>query len=338
MLKRKIGELDASVVAFGAWAIGGWMWGGTEKSESVKAILAAFDAGINVIDTAPVYGFGNSESVVGEAVKELRRDEVIIATKCGLIWHEQQGELFFESNDKGRKGAEGGESADKQVYRCLKPETIRYEVEQSLRRLQTDYIDLYQTHWQDPTTDIAVSMEVLMQLKKEGKIRAIGCSNATPEEMAKYMECGVLDGDQEKYSMLDRGMEGKNLDFVAENDLAFLAYSPLGQGLLTGKVGPERVFEDGDQRNCNPRFDITNRERIMAMLAEFRPVAEQHNVSLGQLSIAWTFHQKGCSHVLIGARNEEQARENAVAGDVELSAEDVVFIRSVIDKYSADIV
>ena len=338
MLRRKIGEFEASVVAFGAWAIGGWMWGGTEKNESIRAIHAAFDAGINIIDTAPAYGFGNSEKIVGEAVKELRREDVLIATKCGLIWHEEKGEFFFESNDKGRKGAEGGDSADKKIYRCLKPETLRYEVEQSLKRLQTDYIDLYQTHWQDPTTDITDTMGVLMELKKEGKIRAIGCSNATPEDMQKYMAAGVLDADQEKYSMLDRDMEDGNLDFVADNDISFLAYSPLGQGLLTGKIGAERVFEDGDQRNHNPRFDIANREKIIAMLSEFKPVAEQHKVSLGQLSIAWTFHQKGCSHVLIGARNEQQAKENAVAGDVALSTDDVAFIRSVIDKYSSEIV
>ena len=340
MLMRKIGDFDASVVAFGAWAIGGWMWGGTEKSESIRAIHAAVDAGINMIDTAPVYGFGNSEYIVGDAVKELKRENVIIATKCGLIWHEEKGDLFFESNDKGIKGAEGGDTADKKVFRCLSPKEIRYEVEESLRRLNTDYIDLYQTHWQDPTTDIEVSMETLLELKKEGKIRAIGCSNATPDDMRKYLAVGKLDADQEKYSMLDREMEeaGKNLDFVADNDVAFLAYSPLGQGLLTGKMGADRVFNDGDQRTCNPRFDVENRVKVMAMLEEFKAVADKHKVSLGQLSIAWTFHQKGCSHVLIGARTPEQAAENAVAGSVKLSEEDIKIVRDAIVKHGPDII
>lgn len=340
MLKRKIGDFDASVVAFGAWAIGGWMWGGTEKNESVRAIQVAVDSGINMIDTAPVYGFGVSEEIVGEAIKVFRRDEVIVATKCGLIWHEAKGTLHFESDDKGVKGAGGGDVVDKMVYKCLTPENIRYEVEQSLQRLGVDYIDLYQTHWQDTTTPIEESMEVLLELKKEGKIRAIGCSNATPEEMLKYLSAGKLDADQEKYSMLDRALEeeGGNLDFVADNDVAFLAYSPLSQGLLTGKVGPDRVFEKSDQRNYKKRFDVDNRARVAAMLDEFKPVAAQHGINLGQLAIAWTFHQKGCSHVLIGARTPEQAAENAAAGEVQLSEEDINIVREAIIKHGADII
>ena len=340
MLKRKIGDFEASVVAFGAWAIGGWMWGGSERKESVRAIQAAVDAGITMIDTAPAYGFGVSEEIVGEAIKSFRREEVVIATKCGLIWHAQRGELFFESNDKGRKGAEGGATADKKIHRCLAPDVIRYEVEQSLRRLQTDYIDLYQTHWQDPTTPLEDTVGTLMELKKEGKIRAIGCSNATVEEMQQYMQYGTLDSDQEKYSMLDRKMEeaGGNLDFVAENEVAFLAYSPLAQGLLTGKMGPDRVFSDGDQRNFNERYAVANRERVASMLAEFSPVAEKHGVSLGQLAIAWTYQQKGCSHVLIGARTPQQAAENAVAGDIKLSAEDIKIIREAIVRHGGDII
>ena len=340
MLKRRIGDFEASVVAFGAWAIGGWMWGGTERSESIRAIQAAVNAGITMIDTAPAYGFGVSEEIVGEALKSFKRDEVVIATKCGLIWHAERGELFFESNDKGRKGAEGGNTADKRICRCLAPDVIRYEVEQSLRRLKTDYIDLYQTHWQDPTTPLEETVGALMELKKEGKIRAIGCSNATPEEMKGYMQYGTLDSDQEKYSMLDRELEeaGGNLDFVADNEVAFLAYSPLAQGLLTGKIGPDRVFSDGDQRNCNERFAVANRERVAAMLDEFRPVAEKHGVTLGQLAIAWTYHQKGCSHVLIGARTPEQAAENAIAGEVKLSAEDIKVVRDAIVRHGGDII
>ena len=294
MLKRSIGDFEASVVAFGAWAIGGWMWGGTEESESINAIHAAFDSGITMIDTAPAYGFGNSELIVGKAIKQLKREDVIISTKCGLIWHDKLGEKFFDSDEKGPTEAS---RASKEIYRCLHPEIIRYEVEESLKRLSTDYIDLYQTHWQDSTTPIEESMEALLQLKKEGKIRAIGCSNATPEDMQKYLSIGQLDVDQEKYSMIDRDLETTNLEFVINNNISFLAYSPLGQGILTGKMSADRNFEEGDQRLDNPRFSIKNRANVMTMLAEFKQIADKHNATLGQLAIAWTFHKKGCSHV-----------------------------------------
>ncbi len=334
MLKRNIGDFEASVVAFGAWAIGGWMWGGTEESESIKAIHAAFDSGITMIDTAPAYGFGNSEIIVGKAIKQLKREKVIIATKCGLIWHDKLGEKFFDSDEKGPTEAS---SASKEIYRCLRPEIIRYEVEESLKRLGTDYIDLYQTHWQDPTTPIEESMEALLQLKKEGKIRAIGCSNATPEDMQKYLSVGQLDVDQEKYSMLDRDLETTNLEFAATNNISFLAYSPLGQGLLTGKIGADRNFEEGDQRLDNPRFSIENRAKVMTMLNEFKQIADNHNATLGQLAIAWTFHKRGCSHVLIGARTPAQARENALAGDIKLTVAEIDLIQAAISKYAPNI-
>jgi aryl-alcohol dehydrogenase-like predicted oxidoreductase len=179
MRYRSLGKsgIEASVVGLGSWAIGGWMWGGAEEAESVRAIHAAIDAGVNLIDTAPVYGFGVSEEVVGKAIRD-RRDKVVLATKCGLVWHEEKGEFFFASDEKHPT-----DDGRIKVYRRLAPDTIRREVEWSLKRLGTDRIDLLQTHWQDSTTPIAATMHTLMELKKEGKIRAIGCSNATPEQM-----------------------------------------------------------------------------------------------------------------------------------------------------------
>ncbi len=340
MFRRKISGFDASVVAFGAWAVGGWMWGGAERSESILAIRAAIESGINLIDTAPVYGFGASEEIVGEAIKDFKREEVIIASKCGIIWHEERGEFICASDEKEKKAQSSTAGADKKLYRCLAPKMIRWEVEQSLQRLQIDYIDIYQTHWQEATTPIADTMGALLELKQEGKIRAIGCSNASVQEMQEYLRVGQLDVDQEKYNMLDREMEqkGKNLDFVEENGLAFLAYSPLAQGMLTGKIDAGRVFGAGDQRNHKPRFEVENRRRVAAMLEEFVPVADKHKISLGQLVIAWTFQQQGCSHVLIGARTPEQARENAFAGGVSLSAEDLRLMRAVIEKHAPGIV
>lgn len=331
MKHRPLGQsgIDASVVAFGAWAIGGWMWGGSDETDAVNAIRTAIEKGINLIDTAPIYGFGRSEEIVGKAIAD-RRDKVVLATKVGLIWHKEKGELAFASDEK-HPGAEG----KFKIYRCLDPEEIRYEVEQSLKRLKTDYIDLLQTHWQESTTPIADTMNELMNLKKEGKIRAIGCSNATPEQMDEYRAAGQLDSDQEKYSMLDRGHETQNLPYVAENNMAFLAYSPLAQGLLTGKVGPDREFAEGDQRRNKDRFSVENRRRVNAMLDKFRPIAEAHNASLTQLTIAWTVSQPGCTHALVGARNPEQATENAGGGDIELSADELKKMRQIIKDSSA---
>ena len=174
--------ITASVVAHGAWAIGGWMWGGTDVQKSVRSIHTSLDAGVNFIDTAPAYGLGLSERIVGEAVRG-RRDKVILATKCGLVWHTGKGTFFVDQN-----GA--------RIHRYLGADSIRYEVEQSLRRLETDYIDLYQTHWQDSTTPIEETMGTLLDLKKQGKIRAIGVSSCTVAQVRQYRSVGPVDAAQ----------------------------------------------------------------------------------------------------------------------------------------------
>lgn len=331
---RKIGksEIEASVVGLGTWAIGGWMWGGADDNESIQAIHAAIDAGITLIDTAPVYGFGHSEKVVGKAING-RRDSVVLATKCGLVWHTDKGDPFFTSSEKAID-----QSGDRHVYKYLAPESIRYEVEKSLKRLNTDYIDLYQTHWQDSTTAIAESMQELMKLKQEGKIRAIGCSNATPDQMQEYRAVGQLDSDQELYSMLDRKQEKKNLPYVAKHKIAFLAYSPLSKGLLSGKMGPDRVFDDSDLRKNKPRFSVKNRKAVATMLDDFKPVADRHGVSMAQLIVAWTVSQTGCTHALLGARNPQQAEENARAGNAQLTEQDLAAMQQAIERHSEFIV
>ncbi len=320
--------IDASIVGFGAWAIGGWMWGGTDERESIRAIHKAIDHGINLIDTAPVYGFGVSEEIVGKAIKD-RRDKVVLATKCGLIWHREQGDFYFATDD-----SHPSKSGGRKVYRCLAPESIRDEVEQSLRRLQTDRIDLLQTHWQESTTPISDTMQALMKLKQEGKIRAIGCSNATPEQMDEYRRAGELDTDQERYSMLDRKHETENLPYVAEHQIAFLAYSPLAQGLLTGKVGPNRVFKEGDQRRNKDLFSVENRRRIKELLGHFQAIADKHNLTMAQLTIAWTVAQHGCTHALVGARRPAQVKENAAAGSVKLSENELMEMQATIDAFA----
>lgn len=292
------------------------MWGGTDEGDSVTAIHAALDAGVNLIDTAPIYGFGLSEEIVGKAISG-RRDKVILATKCGMVCNPEVGESKFRVNTMVPD-----EHGHIPIHIYLGPESVRRELEASLQRLGTDYVDLYQTHWQDSTTSIQDTMGVLMDLKREGKIRAIGVSNASPDHMEEYLKYGPIDSDQEKYSMLDRELEQEQLPFCQSHEIAVLAYSPLGQGLLTGKMDPSREFDKGDLRHGNERFSRENRERIARMLDAFKPIAESLRLTLAQLVIAWTLQQPGLTHALCGARNPQQAQENAAAGDVVLDEEE----------------
>jgi methylglyoxal reductase len=331
MKYRPLGKsgIQASVVGFGAWAIGGWMWGGTKKNDPEGAIHAAIDHGINLIDTAPMYGYGHSEELVGAALKGIR-DKVVLATKCGMVWYKQEGDKFFDASETGEAESE----ADKkyEVYINLRPAMIRYEIEESLRRLKTDRIDLYQTHWQDSTTKTEDTMAELLSLKQEGKIRAIGCSNATDEQMERYLSVGQLDTDQEQYSMLQRQHEADNLIFCRDHELAFLAYSPMALGILSGKIGPKHVFGEGDVRRGNPWYQAENRSKVDALLDVIRSVAEANSITIAQTVIAWTVAQPGCSHALVGARNPEQAIANAKAGEIRLTEEELRSIRKVVNQ------
>ena len=341
MQTRPLGEsgIEASVIAFGAWAIGGWMWGGTDEKEAVAAVHAALDCGMTFIDTAPMYGMGRSEEIIGKALKGGYRQKAVLATKCTLVWDGsgEDGEYFFPADDQGRVPDDTPNPKYK-VYRNNKPRLVRKGVEESLRRLQTDVIDLLQTHWQDSTTPIAETMEELVKLKKEGKIRAIGVCNATPEQLEEYRQAGPLDSDQEKYNMLDRGMEKTNLPYCKDNKLAFLAYSPLAQGLLTGAIGPDRVFKPGDLRATNPRYSQENRAKVGVFLTAVQPIADDYKASLGQLVAAWTVSQPGCSHALLGARNARQVEENAKAGELRLEAGAVEAITKAVDAMLRDVV
>jgi methylglyoxal reductase len=318
MFFRPLGSsgIEASVIGLGAWAIGGWQWGGTDEKLSIKAIHAALDSGVNLVDTAPVYAFGYSEEIVGKAIKD-RRNSVILATKCGLVWNVKKGLHHFNADSKQINPG----SSEKQVYRYLAADSIRNEVEQSLKRMRVDHIDLLQTHWQDPTTPIAESMEELLKLQKEGKIRAIGVSNAATEDMDEYRKTGSLDVDQELYSMLDRSVEQTTLPYCEKNDIAFLAYSPLGKGILSGKIGQEYTFKDGDLRSTHPRFTLENRALVTKMIERLQPIADDMGVTMAQLCTSWTINQSGCSHALSGVRTPEQAVQNAAAGEIILNDE-----------------
>lgn len=311
MLARPIGssKIEASAVGLGTWAIGGWMWGGTDEAESVAAIQASLDEGISLIDTAPAYGQGLSEEIVGKAIRG-RRDQVVLATKCGLVWHTQKGNHFFDY-DSGP------------VHRYLGKESIVQEVEESLKRLGTDYIDLYITHWQDPTTPIDETMEALVALKEQGKINAIGASNVSPDDLRAYAATGALDAIQEEYSMVARGIEETLLPIAAEHGISTLSYSSLALGLLSGRMGPERTFSGDDQRKDNLRFSIANREKVARLMSTIDPIAEKHGATHAQVVIAWTLQRPGITFALCGARNPDQAKENARAGRIRLATEDI---------------
>lgn len=321
MRTREIGAsgINASVVGLGTWAIGGWMWGGTDEAASIAAIQASIDRGVSLIDTAPAYGMGRSEEIVGTAI-DGRRDKVILATKCGLAWHTTKGRHFFDQ-------------AGKPVHRYLGGESIRWEVEESLKRLRTDYIDLYITHWQDPTTPISETMRALEELKKSGKIRAIGASNVTPSDVEAYTVAGRLDAIQEQYSMVHRDIEAQLIPLCRRHHISVLSYSSLALGLLTGRIDPERSFEGDDLRKSDPRFSSENRRKVAEFAESVRPLAEAHHATITQLVIAWTACRQGISFVLCGARNAGQAIENADAGSLELTDNELAEIDRAVSRH-----
>lgn len=335
MRMKSVGQsgIQGSVVALGTWVMGGWMWGGADESDSIDAVHAALDAGINFLDTAPIYGFGHSEIVVGKAIKD-RRDRVVLATKVGMVANAPGGRPMFRST---AAGPDDHGHIPVSIYNH--PDSVRAEVELSLKRLQTDRIDLIQTHWQEEDTPYEDTMGALMRLKEEGKVRAIGVCNATTEQMDRYRSVGPLDSDQEKYSMIDRTkMEGGQLEYCRKNNVAVLAYSPLALGLLTGKVGPERAFPEDDLRRAKDRFSVENRKRVQELLDSFAPICEKHACTPAQLVIAWTTHQPGLTHALVGARNREQAIENAKGGTIELSEQDLTTMNAAVRGMGAAIV
>ena len=314
IVTRTIGRsgIGASAVGLGTWAIGGWMWGGTDERQSIAAIQASIDAGISLIDTAPAYGMGLAETIVGKAIAG-RREEVVLVSKCGLVWHVNEGAYFFHQDGKP-------------VHRYLGPASIRFEVEESLKRLGTDYIDHYVTHWQDATTPIAETVGALVRLKEEGKIRSIGASNVSPGDLEAYIATGALDAIQEEYSMVKRDIETTLLPLCQKNDVSVLSYSSLALGLLSGKVGPERVFADDDQRHGNPRFSQANRQKIARLMGVLEPVAAAHRASVAQVVIAWTIAQPGITFSLCGARDPAQAVENAAAAHLRLTESELALI------------
>lgn len=327
---RKLGEsdLEVSVITFGAWAAGGWMWGGTERSESVKAIRASYEEGVTSIDTAPIYGQGFSEEIVGEAIKELSRDKVQILTKFGMRWDLQKGALGFKTKNNA------GEAID--VYKYSGRESIIQECENSLKRLGTDYIDLYQIHWPDVTTPISETMEAVNELIKQGKVLQAGVCNYDETQMAEAEKTIHLVSNQVPYSMVNRGIEQLLIPYSLINKKSIIAYSPMERGLLTGKIKPGHRFAEGDHRASLPIYSDANILRVNAFLDTIAPIAADKGVSLGQLVLRWTIDKPGITIALAGARNAEQAVQNAKAVNIKISPDEMSFINARLDELVFD--
>lgn len=311
-------DLELSVVTFGAWAAGGWMWGGTERSESVNAIRESYHAGVTSIDTAPVYGQGLSEEIVGEAIKDIPRDKVQILTKYGMRWDLAKGDLAMHSKDN--------DGNDIDIYKYAAKESVIKECEDSLRRLGTDYIDLYQIHWHDKTTPIEETMEAVSQLIKEGKVRYAGVCNYDANLMREASKHIQLVSDQVPYSMVKRDIEQELVPYCLEHEKAILAYSPMERGLLTGKMKPGYKFEKDDHRASLYFYKDENLKRVNDFLDKIKPLADEKNASLGQLVLRWTVEQPGITIALVGARDAKQALQNAAAMDIILEPGEISFI------------
>jgi aryl-alcohol dehydrogenase-like predicted oxidoreductase len=295
MDKIRFGEtdLEVSVLVLGTWVTGGWAWGGADESESLRAVLRALELGINFVDTAPVYGFGRSERIVGQALKEWGgRDRIVIGTKCGLEWDEREN-----------------------IRRNASPERIRQEVDQSLTRLNVDTLDLYQIHWPDSKIPLEKSMETLLKLQDAGKIRYIGVSNFNPEQIMACQSMGKVYSLQPPYNLFEREAEKEVLPFCQANSIATMAYGGLCRGLLTGKFTGNEQFPRGDLRRADPKFKPDRFKQYVKAVDQLKKVAGKYHKSIAQFALRWALHQPGITTVLAGARTATQVEENVgVAG------------------------
>lgn len=315
---RTLGKssLELSPITLGAFAIGGTMWGGNEKQDSIAAIQASIDNGVTSIDTAPFYGFGLSETMIGEAIKGHDRSKIQLLTKFGLVWdgsNQGHGDYFFDAD---------GHS----IYKYASKANVIKEVEESLQRMQTDYIDLLQLHWPDSTTPISETMEALDLLIQQGKIKAAGVSNYNNAQLDEAQNFVPLASNQVAYSMLNRAIENDLVPYSIDHNIGIIAYSPMERGLLTGKYFSDGKLTETDHRNGY--FNQYDLEKVKHFLKAIQPIAEAKGITLAQLVLRWTVQQPGITVVLAGARNAEQAISNAHALHFELTSEELHFINN----------
>ena len=323
---KQLGNSSVKVtpLAFGAWAVGGWMWGGAEEKESLRAIRASYENGMTTIDTAPVYGFGKSEELVARAMEGIARNKYQILTKFGMNWQSGQGEYFFDTTDNDGRTVK--------MYKYAGREKVRQECEESLRRLKTDYIDLLQIHWPDSTTPISETMEEVARLMKEGKVRAAGVCNYSAQQVEEALKTVQIVSNQVPYSMVNREIEKEIMPQAVKKGLAILPYSPLQRGLLTGKITRDYKFNEGDTRPGTKYYKPENLDRINAMLKRLKPVADKHGVTLSQLVINWTTNQPAMGCVLVGARNEQQVIDNARSLSFTISEQEMKQINQAVEE------
>jgi aryl-alcohol dehydrogenase-like predicted oxidoreductase len=296
----------ASRIGLGTWAIGGWMWGGSDEKEAVRAIQAAIEQGINLIDTAPVYGFGRSEEIVGKALSGGLRERVVIATKVALNW--KDGKPFRDASAK----------------------RINKEIEDSLRRLQTDHIDLYQVHWPDPLTPIVETASALEALMKQGKILAIGVSNFSPAQMDAFRALAPLVSVQPPYNLFERAIDKDVLPYAEANGLVTLCYGALCRGLLSGRMTAETTFSGDDLRKIDPKFKEPRRNQYLAAVSELDAYARKHHgKSVLALAVRWVL-DRGRTIALWGVRREDQLKGMQEVFGWKLTANDMKEIDAIV--------
>ncbi|HWD45352.1 MAG TPA: aldo/keto reductase [Actinomycetota bacterium] len=307
---------ELSVVGVGAWAIGGpWRfgWGPQDDDESIAALHKAFDAGVTWVDTAAVYGLGHSEEVVGQVLRE-RAGEALVLTKCGRPWY--------------------GREHNEPTY-DLRPETIRFELEQSLKRLGTDHVDLYQFHWPDTTTGTPVedSWGTMAELVTEGKVRWAGVCNFDLGLLERCQRIRHVDSLQPPYSLLDRAAAGELIPWCAANGTGVIGYSPLGSGLLSGSFDARRARElpSGDWRRASPEFQEPALSRNLALAERLEPVAERHGVPVAAVAVAWVLATPGVTGAIVGARRPSQVDGWLPAGSLQLTDADLAELRAAVE-------
>lgn len=316
-------DLKLSVITFGAWAIGGGMWGKANRKDAIAAIQASYQLGVTSIDTAPIYGAGASEEIVAEAIQDYPRDKVQILTKYGMRWNLTKGDFVGRSTD------DQGEPID--IYKYAGKESIMQECEDSLRRLRTDYIDLYQVHWPESVTPASEIFEAVERLIEQGKVRYAGVCNYDVRQFAATNQVLPLVSNQIPFSMVNRGTDAETIPYCLNNNKAVLVYSPLERGLLTGKMTAGYPFAKGDHRKHDKFFTDESILRTNLFLERLKPLADEKGATLSQLVLRWTVDHPGITIALAGARNSEQAALNAAAADIHLSIGDIEFINSQVD-------
>lgn len=306
MRKKTLGNtnLELTTVGLGTWAIGGpWQfgWGPQDDNESIAAIHEALDKGINWIDTAPIYGCGHSEQVIGRALKQTS-NKPLIATKYGLLWNENREKL-----------------------NCLDRQSIIAECEASLKRLSTETIDLYQMHWANPDEQIEEAWSAMEELAQAGKIRYAGVSNCTASQMDRLRAIYPIASQQPPYNMLNRTVEDELLEYCKQNNIGIVVYSPMEKGILTGKFTAEKIAQlpDDDVRHKDPQYAAPLLSKNIKLVEDLTQIAKRNNKSMAQLAIAWVLRQPEVTAAIVGARKPGQITETAKAGDWILADEDI---------------